>query len=107
MCEEMGWQKSDVEQSLELMQSDGDGRVSLVHYLQVRMPQLEGSDGERSAVFCDDFLQLFCESKYQWYSDDGLLRNVMASFDIDRDGQLSFKEFGALCHAISPHLQVH
>jgi hypothetical protein len=71
MCNEMGWSKEDTKKSLDLLQSDGGGHITLRHYLQ-------------------------------WYTDDGMVRNVMVTFDIDQDDQLSFGEFDRLCHEVCP-----
>lgn len=73
MCLEMGWSEADTAKSLDLLESDGDGRVSLDHYLQ-------------------------------WYTDDGLVANVLTSFDIDKDRQLNYAEFDRLCLEVNSKL---
>jgi Ca2+-binding EF-hand superfamily protein len=66
MCKEMKWADKDIEGSLRLLDSDGDGEISFNEFLT-------------------------------WYTDDGMVVNLLKTYDKDKDSKLNQKEFGALC----------
>jgi phosphatidylinositol-3,4,5-trisphosphate 3-phosphatase/dual-specificity protein phosphatase PTEN len=66
MCKEMKWADKDVEGSLKLLDSDGNGEISFNEFLT-------------------------------WYTDDGMVMNLLKTYDKNQDSLLSAKEFATLC----------
>ena len=67
MCTEMGWDTSDIAESIKYLDVDGDGNVSF-----------------------NDFIT--------WYSDEGMVRNLIKCYDKDRNGKLNLAEFTEMCN---------
>ena len=66
MCKEMKWADKDVDGSLKLLDSDGNGEISFNEFLT-------------------------------WYTDDGMVMNLLKTYDKNQDSKLSSKEFATLC----------
>jgi hypothetical protein len=108
MCETMGWEPEDIEDSVEMMRRTEDGRISLPHFVS-----WYSDDGMVRNVFSQvrkpSFLRhLILKTEHlprqarDTHRENSKKRGgVFSQFDDDEDQKLRFEEFAELCEQTS------